>query len=168
MIKKSLSVFFAFVFFAATAQVSSNDSLFKTILQKDSLLFDVGFNTCDVSQFENLLSEQFDFFHDKSGISNKAKFLTDFRNGLCKDPKNFQARRELIKNSTKIYALYNNGILYGAIQEGTHQFFETINGRPENFGSSAKFTHVWILENGVWKLSKSLSFEHVLQQIKQN
>ncbi|MFY8127135.1 MAG: nuclear transport factor 2 family protein [Chitinophagaceae bacterium] len=166
MIKKCLIGFFVVAFFSANAQIPDSDTLYKIILQKDSLLFNIGFNTCDISQFENLLSEKFDFFHDKSGISNKTKFLTDLRNGLCKDPKNFQARRELIKNSTKIYALYNNGILYGAIQEGTHQFFETINSKPENFGSSAKFTHVWILENGVWKLSKSLSFEHILQQIK--
>jgi hypothetical protein len=62
--------------------------------------------------------------------------------------------------STAIFALYDDGILYGAIQEGVHQFFEKQLDQAEQFGSSAKFTHLWLLENGEWKLTKSLSFEH--------
>lgn len=146
--------------YAAFAQVDKNSPLYKTILLKDSLLFNIGFNTCDISQFENLLSEKFDFFHDKSGISDKPKFLTDLRKGLCGNPTNYQSRRELLPEGTVVYALYNNGVLYGAIQEGVHQFFEKQSGKLEKFGSSAKFTHVWILEKEEWKLSKSLSFEH--------
>nr|MBC7612860.1 class A beta-lactamase-related serine hydrolase [Pseudopedobacter sp.] len=147
------------------AQVDKNSDLYKTILSKDSLLFNVGFNTCDIPQFENLLSEKFEFFHDKDGISDKTKFLADFRNGLCKNPSEYQARRELIPESTQVFALYKNGKLYGAIQEGMHQFFEKQTGKPKKFGSSAKFTHVWLLENGEWKLTKSLSFEHQEKQI---
>jgi hypothetical protein len=113
-----------------------------------------------------LVSENFEFFHDKSGISNRTKFLNDLSNGLCKDPKNYQSRRALLVGSVKVFALYNHGILYGAIQEGVHQFFEKQMGKPEQFGSSAKFTHVWILENNEWKLLKVLSFEHVLIQLK--
>jgi CubicO group peptidase (beta-lactamase class C family) len=146
--------------YSAFAQVDKNSDLYKTIISKDSLLFNVGFNTCDISQFENLLSEKFEFFHDKEGISDKKEFLNDLRNGLCGDPDNYQARRELLHESTEIYALYNKGNLYGAIQVGVHQFFEKQRNKPEKFGSSAKFTHVWLLENGEWRLAKSLSFEH--------
>jgi CubicO group peptidase (beta-lactamase class C family) len=161
-----LCLIITFVFVLnSQAQVDKNSDIYKTILSKDSLLFDVGFNTCNISQFENLLSEKFEFFHDKDGISDKTKFLAGFKNGLCKDPTNFQARRELIPRSTKIYTLYKNGTLYGAVQEGTHQFFEKQTNQPEKFGSSAKFTHVWLLENGEWKLTKSLSFEHQIKQL---
>jgi hypothetical protein len=59
----------------ASAQVESNSDLYKTILSKDSLLFQVGFNTCDISQFETLLSEDFEFFHDKDSISYRKAFL---------------------------------------------------------------------------------------------
>lgn len=142
------------------AQVDKNSELYKTILSKDSLLFDVGFNTCDISQFENLLSENLVFIHDKDGVSDKKEFLYNLRNGLCNSPDTYQSRRELLKGSTEVYPLYNNDIIYGAIQMGTHRFYETIVGKKESFASSAKFTNVWFLENGKWKLTKSLSYGH--------
>lgn len=146
-----------------TAQIDIKSDLYKTIISKDSLLFNLGFNTCDINQFENLLSEKFEFFHDKDSISNKEQFLHNLRNGLCISPTTFQSRRELLPESTEIYPLYKREKLYGAIQVGVHQFFETIENRKEVFGSSAKFTHLWLLENGVWKLTKSLSYDHQIK-----
>lgn len=145
---------------AASAQVDVHSDLYKTILSQDSLLFQVGFNTCDIHQFEVLLSEKFEFFHDKGGISDKDKFLSDLKNGLCQSPGTYQSRRELIPGSTQVFPLYENGKLYGAIQTGEHRFYENIQGKPERFASTARFTHVWILENGTWKLSKGLSYDH--------
>jgi hypothetical protein len=144
----------------ASAQVESNSDLYKTILSKDSLLFQVGFNTCDISQFETLLSEDFEFFHDKDSISYRKAFLNGIRNGLCKSPSTYQSRRELVSGSTEIFPLYKKGILYGAIQHGKHRFYENMQGKPERFASEARFTHAWILENGLWKLNKGLSYDH--------
>jgi CubicO group peptidase (beta-lactamase class C family) len=148
---------------AGYSQVEKNSELFKTIISKDNLLFNVGFNTCDISQFENLLSDKFEFYHDKDSISNKKQFLHNLRNGLCISPTTYQSRRELLPESTEIYPLYKKDKLYGAIQVGVHQFYETVNKQKEVFGSSAKFTHLWLLENGVWKLTKSLSYDHQVQ-----
>ncbi|WP_298223958.1 class A beta-lactamase-related serine hydrolase [Flavobacterium sp.] len=151
-------------FFATTyctlGQVTQNTELYKTILSKDSLLFNVGFNTCDIKQFENLLSDKFEFFHDKDSISNKTTFIYNLKNGLCISPTTYQSRRELLNGSTEIYPLCKGKELYGAIQVGIHKFYETISGKAERFASSAKFTHVWILENGQWKLTKSFSYDH--------
>ncbi|WP_300664283.1 nuclear transport factor 2 family protein [Fluviicola sp.] len=149
--------------FFVSAQVDVNSELYQTILSKDSLLFQVGFNTCNVTQFDALLSDKFEFFHDIGGISDKTKFLSDLKTGLCKSPETYQSRRELIPGSTKVFPLYENGKLYGAIQYGEHRFYETMSGKEERFASTAKFTHVWILENGVWKLNKSLSYDHQKQ-----
>lgn len=167
---KSIQALFLLLFttISITAQVSKNDELYKTILSKDSLLFNVGFNTCDINQFENLLSEEFVFFHDKDSISKKEKFLYNLKNGLCVSPKTYQSRRELVKESTQIFPLYKKDKLYGAIQNGTHHFFEKINNTQESYASTAKFTHVWLLENGEWKLNKSLSFDHQNQTNSQN
>lgn len=142
------------------AQVEKNSALYKTILSKDSLLFNIGFNTCNSTQFENLLTKDFEFHHDKNGIADKSKFLNDFKNGLCKSPATYQSRRELVKESTEIYPLYKNKVLYGAIQKGNHRFYETISGQAEVYAGSAKFTSVWLLENEEWKLSRSLSYDH--------
>ncbi|WP_341903447.1 nuclear transport factor 2 family protein [Fluviicola taffensis] len=144
----------------ASAQVERSSELYQTILSKDSLLFTIGFNTCDISQFESLLSEHFEFFHDTDSISNRSQFLTGIRNGLCKSPATYQSRRELVSGSTEVFPLYKKGKLYGAIQHGRHRFYENIQGKPERFASEARFTHVWILEDGVWKLNKGLSYDH--------
>lgn len=144
----------------SSAQTDKNSELYATILAKDSLLFSIGFNTCNIAQFEDLLSDNFEFFHDKDSISNRTDFIYNLKNGLCSSPSTYQSRRELIAESTEIYPLYKNNVLYGAIQNGNHRFYEIISGGKEMYASSARFTHVWLSENGTWKLSKSLSFDH--------
>lgn len=158
--KISLSIIFLFFILTSFAQVDRKTELYRTILQKDSLLFAVGFNTCDITQFERLLSNDFEFFHDTDSISRKVKFLNDIKNGLCASPTTYQSRRELDNKKTEIYPLYKDSVLYGAIQIGVHSFYENISGNPERFASKAQFTHLWILENGEWKLLRSLSYDH--------
>lgn len=162
--KRILIICFCLTPYFASAQVDKNSELYQTILSKDSLLFDMGFNKCDIHQFEKLTSEDFEFLHDKDGISNKKKFISDLKKGLCGNPGNYQARRELVKESTKIFALYQEGKIYGAIQEGVHHFFEKQTGQEEHFGSSARFTHIWLIENNEWKLAKSYSYEHLTER----
>lgn len=155
--KKQLFTFFFFITtFTAIAQVDKNSDLYKAILSRDSLLFDVGFNTCDIKQFENLLSDNLKFYHDKDGISEKTKFLYDLKNGLCKNPETRQVKRFLVTESTEIFPLYKDGFLYGAVQNGQHLFSE----ERESQAGIAKFTNVWQLENGEWKLATSFSFDH--------
>lgn len=158
MAKQIIISAFIFLIFGAKsqAQVEKKSELYKTILSKDSLLFDVGFNNCDIKQFEALLSENLKFYHDKDGISDKKKFLFDLKNGLCKNPEIRQVNRFLIKESTEIFPLYKNGVLYGAVQNGEHVFSE----KRESQAGIAKFTNVWQLENGEWKLATSFSFDH--------
>ncbi|MET0945227.1 MAG: serine hydrolase, partial [Flavobacterium sp.] len=151
------------------SQEEKNSELYKTIMSKDSLLFNVGFNTCDSSQFENLFTADFEFYHDKDSISDKTEFLRNFKKGLCGSPTTYKARRSLVPNSTEVYPLYKKGVLYGAMQMGIHQFYEKSVGKneslvdaKEHFGSTAKFTHVWLLQNGVWKLRRSFSYDHQL------
>ena len=148
--------------FSAFAQVDKNSDLYKTVLAKDSLLFDVGFNHCDIKQFENLLSDNLKFYHDKDGISDKTKFLTDLKNGICNNQTNRQVERFLVKESTEIFPLYKNGVLYGAVQNGEHKFSE----KRESQGGMAKFTNVWQLESSEWKLTTSFSFDHQADENK--
>jgi len=145
--------------FAASAQSNPSTGLYNTIKTQDSLLFDVGFNTCDISQFEKLLSEDFEFYHDKSGITTSKKdFIANTRDGLCK--MSYKAKRVLDTGSLEVYPLENNGILYGALQSGTHSFYAIEGDKPEYLTSEARFMHVWLLEDGQWKLSRVLSFDH--------
>jgi hypothetical protein len=149
-------------------QENKNSDLYKAIMSRDSLLFNIGFNTCDLSQSENLFSDQLEFYHDKGGLSNKSESLKALKNGLCNSPTTYQSRRELVNGSTQVFPLYKDGILYGAIQNGIHQFYETNaeKGKPllkenEKLVGKARFTHVWILENNNWKLKRILSYDHL-------
>lgn len=142
-----------------SAQTESLSELFKIIKEKDSLLFNSGFNNCDISKFENLVSEKFKFYHDQSGITDsKSAFISNIQNGLCK--LKYKPKRMLIENSLKVYPLKNKGILYGAIETGIHHFYAIEKDRTEYLTSIAKFSHLWILENGNWKLNKGLSYDH--------
>ncbi|WP_430400279.1 nuclear transport factor 2 family protein [Flavobacterium sp.] len=141
------------------AQEEKSSELYITISKRDSLLFNLGFNNCDILQFENLISENFEFYHDQSGITNsKSAFIQSIENGLCK--LDYKPKRVLDKNSLEIFPLKKNGVLYGAIQNGIHKFYAIEKDNTEYLTSTAKFTHLWILENGKWKLTKGLSYDH--------
>lgn len=141
------------------SQVNTPTELFSTLKAKDSLLFNVGFNTCDISQFERLVSDSFEFYHDKSGVtSSKSAFISSIKDGLCKLP--YKPRRELIEGSLEVYPLEKNGVLYGAIQMGRHRFYALEKDKTEHLTGVARFTHVWLIERGSWKLSRGLSYDH--------
>jgi CubicO group peptidase (beta-lactamase class C family) len=142
-----------------SAQVEKNSELYQIILEKDSLLFNVGFNHCDLTQFEHLVSDDFEFYHDKGGaVKLKSEFISNIKSGVCNLA--YKATRKLDSTRTEVYPLHKNGTLYGVIQKGIHRFYAKEENRPEYITSVAKFTHLWLLENGIWKLSRSLSFDH--------
>ncbi len=39
-------------------------------------------------------------------------------------------------------------------------FMHLKKAKPEYLTSTAKFTLIWLLENGKWKLSRCLSYDH--------
>lgn len=140
-------------------QVEKTSELYQLIAEKDSLLFSVGFNTCAIQQFENLISDRFEFYHDQAGITrSKAEFISGIENGICQMA--YKPRRELAQTSMEVYPLEKNGVLYGAIQTGIHQFYAVERDTSEYLTSVAKFTHVWIIENETWKLVNGLSYDH--------
>jgi hypothetical protein len=154
-----LSLILFFISFNLFAQVDRSSDLFRTLKTNDSLLFNVGYNKHDIRQFDSLISENFEFYHDEAGItSSKSAFLTSIKDGLFKLP--YNARRALEEKTLNIYPLKKNGVLYGAIQTGTHRFYAKEPDKPEYLTSTAKFTHLWLLENGSWKLSRAYSYDH--------
>lgn len=143
-----------------SAQVNSDSDLFKQLKIKDSLLFDVGFNQCKISEFENFISEDLEFYHDQGGLStNKEDFLNAVRNNICSNP-DMKPIRKLVDKSLQVFPLYENGNLYGAIQKGVHDFYIKEPNKELYKTSSAKFTHVWKLKNNNWMLKRVLSYDH--------
>lgn len=141
------------------AQAEEDSELFQTLRVKDSLLFNASFNTCDISRLQALVSEDMEFYHDQSGVTtSKADFIAGTENGLCKLP--YKARRELVAGSLQVFPMKNNGELYGALQTGEHRFYAKYPDKEEVLTSTAKFTHLWLLEEGEWRLARVLSYDH--------
>lgn len=159
MIRKTLLFFVLMTSLSAAGQKIDSLELYATIKEKDSLLFNVGFNTCNIQLFEMLISENFEFFHDQAGITHsKAEFISGIKNGLCKLP--YKPKRVLDSTKMEVFPLKKEGVLYGAIQTGEHHFYAIEDNTPEYLTSIAKFTHVWLLMDNEWKLTKGLSYDH--------
>jgi CubicO group peptidase (beta-lactamase class C family) len=154
-----LSIIAVFTCHTTRAQFSTSSSLFQTIKKQDSLLFDIGFNTCNIPAFETLVSDNFEFYHDQAGMMlSKAAFINSVKNNVCS--LNYKASRVLEPGSMQVYPLEKNGVMYGAIETGIHRFYALEPGKPLYFTSRAKFSNVWKLENGEWKLIRGLSYDH--------
>lgn len=150
-----------------TAQTAPENELFAMLKAQDSILFDAAFNTCGIDTLNAIFTEDFEFYHDKGGITEgRDTFVGRIAEGCAnRKPDTKQpAKRILVPGSLEVYPLYSNGQLYGAIQHGVHTF-EFLNAQGEyQKGDIAKFTHVWILKDGKWKVRRELSYDHHLQQ----
>lgn len=157
---KTLLIIAIFGLQSAFGQVREDTSLFKQLKSRDSLLFELGFNECKIAEFEYFISEDLEFYHDQGGLStNKKDFLDAVKNNICSNPEK-KPIRKLKENSLKVFPLYENGRLYGAIQKGEHDFFISEPGKDLYKTSSARFTHIWILEKDEWILKRVLSYDH--------
>ena len=139
------------------AQISKESKLFKTLKTKDSLLFDVGFNRCNLKIIEDLITNDIEFFHDKNGITkSKKEFINSLNKNLCNSGKN-KIKRILETTSLQVFPLYNDNDLYGVMQKGKHNFGQT----------NASFSHIWLLKNNKWKLSRVISYNHHQEKQKE-
>tara|TARA_R110002020_G_scaffold449479_2_gene662766 strand:- start:25312 stop:26109 length:798 start_codon:yes stop_codon:yes gene_type:complete len=141
------------------AQVDHNSSLYKQIKESDSIIFEQGFNRCNFEAMAAVTSENFEFYHDKGGItSSKADFVESIKQNICGSQD--KMRRELVPNSLDIFPLENNGEIYGAIEQGKHLFYAKPKDRSEYLTGSAQFTQLWLKEDGIWKIKRVLSYDH--------
>lgn len=142
----------------ANAQETQPSSLFLQLQQYDSLLFDRGFNHCDLSSYDSIIAEDLEFYHDMAGITRgKATFIASVKNNICGSPN--KIKRERVPGSLNVYPLFKKGILYGALQEGSHTFQIFENNQWRRIGV-ARFSHLWLLENNSWKLKQVFSYDH--------
>jgi CubicO group peptidase (beta-lactamase class C family) len=143
----------------SNGQVSEESELFKSLYKSDSLLFNEGFNNCDLQLVNSIVAKDFEFYHDNNGIQNKAEFLKTFKESLCSSP-NRKPIRKLVEGSMAVFPLYKGGKLYGAIQNARHEFFIKEPEKELYKTNIALFTHLWLLEGKAWKLKRSLSYNH--------
>jgi hypothetical protein len=135
-----------------------NEKLSETILLKDSLFWKA-YNSCDTSKYHEFIASDVEFYHDKGGITlGLEKLLEITSKNLC-GPNDFRLRREAVPGSVRVFPMERSGEVYGAIISGQHVFYIRQAGQ-EKLDGLAKFTHLWLLRDGEWKMTRILSYDH--------
>ena len=146
-------------FFNKASAQTEQQKLEATIFFKDSLFW-TAYNNCDIPKFQEFFSNDVEFYHDKGGITNGLENLAmSMKKNLCSN-ENFRLRREEVAGTVKVFPLQQSNSIYGAIISGSHEFYINEKGKKERLDGLAKFTHVWLLKDNVWKMSRILSYDH--------
>jgi Domain of unknown function (DUF4440) len=149
---KNFLLLFTLSFTITLNAQTKNDSLKvswvkKEILQMDSLLFTVAFNQCDTALFKKILSDDVEFYDDRSGLNNSKQVEINSLIGKC-------AQTEKLTRQLNYCTIDKLGD-YGAVQLGEHTFL--VNGIAVGVG---KFVHTWERNGNSWKLKRIISYEH--------
>lgn len=141
---------------AACADAQANqglpptDELYKTVAAFDSALFDA-YNKCDLDKLGSMVADDLEFYHDQTGLSlGRQSLLDGVKNNICG-----KVHLELVQGTLEVYPLKG----YGAVEIGVHRFTHPGQPQPDTIGE-AKFIHVWQLKDGVWKVTRVISFDH--------
>jgi Domain of unknown function (DUF4440) len=166
MRQKLLFILFTVIFLLfricvkAQTRLHTSKDLYTELAAMDSVVF-ANVYTCNTAKNETFFTDDIEFYHDKGGVTKSRKTLVEqLRNNFCGEGKT-KLRRELVKGSMRVYSINN----YGAVQLGDHRFYITENGKETESGE-AKFIHVWKYENGEWRISRVLSYDHNAPDVK--
>jgi hypothetical protein len=134
--------------------------LIAEISRADRELFDAVFNSCDTRKLAAIVAEDFEFYHDKSGLASTSgsQWVEGVRQMCERQAKgtDYRARRELDSASVKVYPMQN----YGAVHMGLHRFYRKLADGKEQLVEVALFTNLWKREKDGWKLTRVLSYDH--------
>ncbi len=149
-LKKPLFTLLAAISLGASATDKPLNDLENEILAMDKRLFDA-FNTCDLGIMSDILDQDLEFYHDKSGLTDHSQTMTSSENN-CKAK--LGLTRTLLPEFTAIFPINK----YGAIQEGRHQFCHLANGKKDC--GIFKFVHIWKLHDQQWTITRVVSYDH--------
>ena len=134
---------------AQAAPAPAPDSLFQTIQSLDTQLFDA-YNHCDLEKLGALLADDLEFYHDVHGLSRGRQALVEgIKNNICG-----KVTRELVPGTLEVYPIAD----YGAVEIGVHRFHHP--GHENESVGEAKFIRLWQNKDGVWKVTRVISFDH--------
>ena len=126
------------------------DPLFETVRSLDAKLFDA-YNTCDLKTLSSMVSEDLEFYHDKTGLAvGRAVFLDSIQKNICG-----KVRRALVASTLEVHPLQG----YGAVEIGSHRFFHPNEDEAKAAGD-AKFVMLWQNNAGAWRLTRVISYDH--------
>jgi len=151
--KSPLALLFLFLFSLAPSSARAQSSaaphpLFQTIQSLDTKLFDA-YNHCDLTTLASLVSEDLEFYHDRTGLARgRQSFVDSIKNNICG-----KVSRELVPGTLQVYPMAH----FGAVEIGTHRFHHP--GHDDEVGE-AQFIMLWQNEGTAWQITRVISFDH--------
>jgi hypothetical protein len=144
-----------FIYASAVAQnekkeVISENELFNKIASLDSLLFNA-YNSKNLDLMKTFFTKDLEWYQDNGGLINFEQVFINFQSIFNRD---YDLKRNLVKESLEVHPIKG----YGAIEIGKHQFKHIENGKLEI--GTFKFLMIWKNENGNWKISRVISYDH--------
>ena len=134
----------------SSQSTAAPDELFRTIASLDAALFDA-YNRCDVEKFVALLADDLEFYHDRGGLTRGNQTVGEqIKKNICG-----KVRRELVPGTLEVYPMHG----FGAVEMGVHRFHHPNAESTEPVGE-AKFIHLWQKKDGVWKITRVISYDH--------
>jgi len=137
---------------AARSLAMKAQPVYTVIAHLDSMVFNA-FNAHDFATFQSLFANSLEFYQDRTGFTGYAWNMENFKKHMT-DPSLF-TRRELVEGSLEIYPISN----YGAVEIGIHRFYSKQSGQ-ERLEATAKFVTLWQQTDGVWKITREISYDH--------
>jgi hypothetical protein len=136
----------------ANRPAAAADTLFRQIAASDSTFFDA-YNNCELSKMRAYLTTDIEFYHDQTGLAHLPKLMSDLQKNICG-----KVHRDPVPGTLEVYPLKG----YGAVATGLHRFCDSRKYRTCEEGKSgvAKFVTLWRKQNGKWRMSRVISYDH--------
>lgn len=133
---------------------SGSSDITEKLARMDSSMFAVAYK-CKPGEMATYFTDDLEFYHDLGGATiSLSAFMENLKRNFCGERK-VELRRELVSGSMNTYEFEG-----GAIQEGVHRFYVKENGQNEKLDGIARFIHIWLYQDGKWKISRVLSLDH--------
>jgi ketosteroid isomerase-like protein len=134
---------------AQTRGVAPEHELFRKVAELDAAVFDAS-DKCDLEKFGAFFADDVEFYHDQAGLTrSRATLVEAVKNNICG-----KVRRELVPGTLQVHEMKG----YGALEIGVHRFHNP-PARAEA-GGEAQFIHLWHNRDGVWQITRVISYDH--------
>lgn len=153
-------ILLAFAFLICTSAFAQNpiekklaatqSALFNKVVNLDSSLF-AAYNSKNLDLMKTYFTNDLEWYQDNGGLIDFDKVFSNFQSIFNRD---YDLKRCLIKESLEVHPIEG----YGAIEIGKHQFKHIENGKLEI--GTFKFLMIWKNDNGNWKISRVISYDH--------
>jgi ketosteroid isomerase-like protein len=109
------------------------------------------FNAHDIAKLMSYFAPDLEFYHDQGGLAGYLQTQQGFTQVSKQSP---DIHRELVPGSLEVYPIPG----YGAMEIGAHRFCHQENGKQDC--GTFKFTMLWQQKNGVWQITRVVSYGH--------